>query len=303
MRYGICIPQFVPDGFDPAAFRDYLRRAEELGFESAWTQEQHLGDKPILGAVEVMTYAAACTERIRIGCSVFVTPLHQPVELAKSLSTLDQLSQGRLEVGVGTGGNRRPFGAFGITADGLVARFNEHLRIMRALWREQRVTIDGRFWQLENAMMEPKPVQAGGPPVWFGGSAPAALKRAVQHGDGFFGAGSTTTAKFAEQVKIVREEAAAAGRDDFPIAKRVYIAVDDDTAVAKERMRIALDEIYHGFGLPDLTPVSVFGTPEECVAGLRAVAEAGAERILVNPLFDQREQMERLSADVLPHVS
>lgn len=297
MRYGICIPQFVPDGFDPAAFRTFLTRAEELGFESAWTQEQHLGSKPILGAVETMTYAAAVTERIRIGCSVFVTPLHQPVELAKSLSTLDQLSQGRLEVGVGTGGSGRPFSAFGITADGFVTRFNEHLRIMRALWREEKVTFQGRFWQLENAMMEPKPVQPGGPPVWFGGSAPAALKRAAAYGDGFFGAGSTTTAKFAEQVKIIRAE-----RADFPIAKRVYVAVDDDTATAKERMRVALDEIYHGFGLPDLTPVSVYGTPDECVAGLRAVAEAGAERILINPLFDQYEQMERLSAEVLPSV-
>jgi probable F420-dependent oxidoreductase len=298
VRYGICIPQFVPNGFDPAAFRAFLSRAEELGFESAWTQEQHLGSKPILGAVETMTYAAAVTERIRIGCSVFVTPLHQPVELAKSLSTLDQLSGGRLEVGVGTGGSKRPFAAFGITGDGFVSRFTEHLQIMRALWREEKVTIQGRFWQLENAMMEPKPVQPGGPPVWFGGSAPAALKRAVKYGDGFFGAGSTTTEKFAEQVRIVRGE-----RPDFPIAKRVYIAVDDDTATAKERMRVALDEIYAGFGLPDLTPVSVYGTPDECIAGLRAVAKAGAERILVNPLFDQYAQMERLSAEVLPHVN
>src|SRR5262249_43473963 len=106
LRFAIAIPQFVADGaFDPAGFRAYLARGERLGFESAWTQEQVVGHAmPLLNPIPAMTYAAACTERLRLGCAVFVTPLHSPVHLAKSLSTLDQLSRGRLEVGVGTGG-------------------------------------------------------------------------------------------------------------------------------------------------------------------------------------------------------
>src|SRR5262249_17904565 len=132
MRFAISIPQTVPDGaFDPAAFGAYLRRAEDLGFESGWTLEQVLGTRPTLGAVETMTYAAACCERLRLGCVVFVTPLHSPLHLAKSLSTLDQLSRGRLEVGVGTGGRTRPFAAFGVDPEGLVTRFTEGLRLMR----------------------------------------------------------------------------------------------------------------------------------------------------------------------------
>ena len=97
------------------------------------------------------------------------------------------------------------------------------------------VTFDGRFWQLDGAAMEPKPFQKPHPPLWFGGSAPAALRRAVRHGDGFFGAGSSTTAEFAEQVPIVREALAEHGRDpaSFRIAKRVYIAVDDDAERAR----------------------------------------------------------------------
>src|SRR5215469_10553893 len=115
MRFAISIPQFTADGaFDPAALRAYLARAEALGFDSAWTQEQVLGTMPFLGPIETMTYAAACTERLRLGCAVLVTPLHNPVHLAKSLSTLDQLSGGRLEVGVGSGGKHRPFAAFGV---------------------------------------------------------------------------------------------------------------------------------------------------------------------------------------------
>ncbi|GAA1722505.1 LLM class flavin-dependent oxidoreductase [Fodinicola feengrottensis] len=304
MRFGISIPQDVPaDGFDPAGLRAFLTRAEELGFESAWTQEQVLSHKPTLGAIETMTYAAACTDQLRIGCSVFVTPLHSPVHLAKSLGTLDQLSQGRLEVGVGTGGKRRPFAAFGMDGEGLITRFTEGLQLMRALWTQEKVTFDGRFWQLDGMSMEPKPVQAGGPPIWFGASAEAALKRAVRLGDGFFGAGSTSTAQFVEQMRIVRAELDQQDRDPstFPIAKRVYLTIDDDTARAKERMGAALNEIYGPLGMPDLTPVSVYGSAQECVDGLRAVAAAGAERILLNPLFDQYEQMERLAAEVVPH--
>jgi hypothetical protein len=112
MRFAISIPQFYADGeFDPAAFRSYFARAEELGFHSAWAQETMLGSKPQFGPVEAMTYAAACTQRLRLGCAVFISTLYSPVHLAKSLSTLDQLSRGRIEIGVGTGGPGRQFAA------------------------------------------------------------------------------------------------------------------------------------------------------------------------------------------------
>jgi probable F420-dependent oxidoreductase len=306
MRYAISIPQFVADGaFDPAGFRAYMRRAEALGFESAWTQEQVLSTMPNVGPIEAMTYAAACTERIRLGCVVFVTPLHSPVHLAKSLSTLDQLSRGRLEVGVGTGGQGRMFSAFEVDPSSLVARFTEGLRLMKALWTEPRVTFEGRFWQLEGAAMEPKPFQKPYPPIWFGANHPAALRRAVRYGDGFFGAGSTTTARFAEQVPIVREALAEAGRDPagFRIAKRVYIAVDDDADRARQRVSDGLDRLYSYFGVSGLEPVAVHGPPDVCVQGVREVADAGAELILFTPLFDEAEQMERLAAEVVPRLS
>jgi probable F420-dependent oxidoreductase len=306
MRFAVSIPQFVADGtFDPAGLRAYLTRAEALGFDSAWTQEQVLGSMPHLGPIETMTYAAACTERLRLGCAVFVTPLHNPVHLAKSLSTLDQLSRGRIEVGVGIGGRARLSPAFGVDPGGLVARFTEGLRLMEALWTQPRVTFDGRFWQLDGAAMEPKPFQKPRPPIWLGGSHPAALRRAVEYGDSFFGAGSTTTAQFADQVRILRDTLEQQGRDaaGFRIAKRVYLAVDDDAARARQRMTTALDRLYGDFGLPDLTPVAVFGPPDACVRGLGEVAEAGADLLLLTPMFDQAEQLERLAAEVVPQLS
>jgi probable F420-dependent oxidoreductase len=305
MRFAISIPQFYGDGeFDPAAFRAYFGRVEQLGFESAWTQENVLTTSAQLGPIETMTYAAACTQRLRLGCVVLVTTLHSPAHLAKSLSTLDQLSGGRLEIGVGTGGKARPFAAFGISQDRYIARFTEGLALMKALWTQPRVTFDGEFWQLKDAAMEPKPAQKPYPPLWFGANAEPALRRAVRLGDGFFGAGSAPTARFAGQVQVVRAALAEDGRDPagFPIAKRVYIGVDDDTGRGRERMNAAMARIY-GRRVPDIETAAIAGTAADCVREVQAVADAGAELILFTTVFDQAEQAERLAAEVMPQIT
>ena len=304
MRFAIAIPQFYADGeFDPAAFRAYLTRAEELGFDSAWTQDQLLGSWNQFAPIEAMTYAAACTQRLRLGCVVFVSTLYSPVHLAKSLSTLDQLSRGRIEIGVGTGGQGRPFAAFGVDPARYVARFSEGIALMKALWTQPRVTFDGEFWQLQDAAMEPKPFQKPYPPLWFGAASEPALRRAVRLGDGFFGAGSSPTARFAEQVAVVRAALAEAGRPagSFPIAKRVYVAIDDNTGRARARMNTALTELY-GHRVEAIEAAAVAGTAADCVRELHQVAQAGAELILCTALFDQAEQMEQLAAAVIPKL-
>jgi probable F420-dependent oxidoreductase len=305
MRFGIGIPQFFSDGeFDFEAFRGYLLRAEELGFESGWTQEQVLGSSSQLNALETMTYAAACTERLRVGCAVFVTTLHSPVHLANSLATLDQLSRGRVEIGVGSGGPRKQiFPAFRVDPDRYIAQFTEGLALMKALWTDDLVTFEGEFWQVENAGMQPKPFQKPHPPIWMGGGAEAALRRAVRLGTGFFGAGSAPTARFADQVRTVRRLLAENGRDAaaFPIAKRIYILVDDDADRARRVMNDALASIY-GARIEAIESAAVAGSPAECVRGVQEVLDAGAELVLFTPVTDPGGQMERLAAEVIPRV-
>jgi probable F420-dependent oxidoreductase len=294
------MPQRFADGaFDPQLFRSFLSRAEALGFESVWTQEQVLGRFPQLGPTETMTFAAACTERIRLGCAVYVTPLHNPVHLAKSLSTLDQLSGGRLEVGVGAGGKHRPFAAFGVESATYISRFTEGVALMKACWTEPTITFDGRFWQVHGAAMEPKPIQKPYPPLWFGGGHPNALRRAVRFGGGFFGAGSTTTAQFREQVRALHTILAEEGRDvaTFPVAKRVYIHVDEDAERAAELVSENLAQIYAHISA-DFSAVAVFGSPSTCIDGVREVIDAGAELVLFTPLHDEATQMERIAAEV-----
>jgi probable F420-dependent oxidoreductase len=304
VKFAIAIPQFFADGeFDPAAFRSYFARAEELGFDSAWAQEGTLGPSPQISPLEAMTYAAACTQRMRLGCVVFVSTLHSPVRLANSLASLDQLSRGRIDVGVGTGGKMRPFAAFGMDPDRYLARFTEGIEVMKALWTQPRVTFDGEFWQLRDAQMEPKPFQKPYPPLWFGANGPVALRRAVRLGHGFFGAGSTPTARFAEQVQLVRDTLATARRPpgDFAIAKRLYIAIDNDGGRARRRMNEAMEHLY-GRRSADIEAAVVAGTPADCVAAVREAIAAGAELILFTAMFEQAEHAERLAAEVIPQL-
>ena len=151
--------------------------------------------------------------------------------------------------------------------------------------------------------MEPKPFQKPFPPLWIGANGPLALRRAVRLGNGFFGAGSTPTARFAEQVQFVREALAAAGRPaaGFPIAKRVYVAIDEDAGRARRRMNDAMERLY-GRRSADIESATVAGTPAGCVAALREVVAAGAELILFTAMFEQAEHAERLAAEVIPQL-
>jgi probable F420-dependent oxidoreductase len=302
MRFAISIPQRFADGtFDPVRLHNYLTRAEFLGFHSAWTQEVVLGPDPALAPLELMAFAAACTKRLRLGCAVFVSSLHNPVHLAKGISTLDQLSRGRVEIGIGTGGGGRMFSAFEVDPAHLVTRFTEGIQLMKACWTESPITFSGRFWQLDSASQEPKPFQKPHPPLWIGGSHPAAVRRALHYGNGFFGAGSSTTAQFAQQVHVLRAALSEAQQDPstFQIAKRVYIAIDDNVTRAHERVDAGLKQIY---GTSGRSAVAVYGPPSACIAGLREVAAAGAELIQLQSLFDDDEQMERMAAEVLNEV-
>ena len=311
MRFAISIPQFYADGeFSPAEFRAYFTKAEALGvYESAWAQEMPLSASPQLAPLEAMTYAAACTSSLRLGCTVFVSTLHSPVHLAKNLATLDQLSGGRLEVGVGSGGPRRPFAAFGISGDRYVARFTEGIALMKALWTQSPVTFDGEFWQLKDAAMEPKPYQKPHPRLWFGGSAEAAVRRGVRLCGGFFGAGSSSAEAFASQVSVARKALAALGRregfgpGEFPIAKRVYIGIDSSGASrARQRVNDALARMY-GQRVPAIESAAVAGSLSDCVPAVRAVIDAGAELVLFTPLYEVPEHMEQIAAELIPRLA
>lgn len=306
IRFGVASPQIhfeSPLNLDE--IQTYIRRAEALGYHSLWVQEQS-GLKSsafALESVSMLSYAAALTQTIRLGVAVFIINLRNPLQLAKSLASLDQLSRGRLLVGVGLGGVTRLYQAYGLSAEARVARFNEALALMKRLWSEEDLTFEGKFWQVKGASLRPRPFQSPHPPIWFGGHAPAALKRAVQHGSGFIGAGSSSTADFQSQVGLIRAALAEAKKhpDEFTIGKRVYLAVDVDRERAAKRLREWFGSYY---GKPELADrVAIWGNRDDCVAQLRDLVAAGAQLLVLNPVFDLAAHLETLASDVIPRVS
>jgi probable F420-dependent oxidoreductase len=308
VRFSISIPQLDYDRFDDLGVKDYLVRAEELGFEGGWTMEQVVGGSPQIAPLQMLAYAAACTTRLRLGVAVLITTLHDPLQLAWAVTGVDRLSHGRVDVGVGHGGNFRPFEAFGVQKSTFISYFTEGIELMKAAWSDEpKVTFHGRFRDVDGLPISPKPVQRPHPPLWIGGTAPKALARAVRLGDAFIGAGSSTTQTFAKAVQTVRHELEEQGKDatQFPIGKRVYLMIDDDAERARERVVAGLHRIYGD--MPGIEKVPVSGTPDEVAQGVREVIDAGAEMVLLNPVgtsvAEDREQMERLAAEVIPQLT
>lgn len=300
---GIAIPQsFANPSIDADVIRRFLPRAEALGYEGLWVQEQIVGDQPILEPVTLLTYAAALTTKPHLGTSVLITVIRNPVQLAKSLASLDQLSRGRLIVGVGVGGAHVPEAVFGVSSEYRGRRFVEGLQVMKALWTQPRASMSGEFWRFENVAMEPKPAQKPHPPLWFGARESVALKRAARLGDGWMGAGSSSSADFVKQAELLRRFLADAKRnpDEFPISKRVYIAVDDDRARAERRLRDWFGMRYRSADMA--SRVAIWGSRAECIDKLGEIVRAGARHLLLNPVFDEMDHLELLASDVIPKL-
>jgi len=304
---GIEIPQAFLDGpIDLKHIESFVIRAEELGYESLWTQERIVGDFAMLEPVTLMSYVAALTSKLRIGSSVLLTVLRNPVQLAKSLSTLDQLSGGRLIVGVGLGGVAgrhiaESENVFGYSSERRVTRFTEGIRVMKLLWTEEKATFDGVFWNFADIPMEPKPLQTP-LPLWFGGHAEPALKRAVAMGHGWMGAGSSSTERFVKEFGRITRFLEEANRDPatFAISKRVYLAVDDNRDRAEKRLRKFFAIRYKKADLAN--QVAIWGSRQEIIDKLSEVLNAGAQHLVLNPVFDEMEHLELLAKDVVPKL-
>ncbi|HXW85325.1 MAG TPA: LLM class flavin-dependent oxidoreductase [Candidatus Binataceae bacterium] len=299
---GISIPQtFDKRPIDLELIRRFAPRAEELGYDSLWVQEQLIGDACVLEPVTLLTYVAALTSKARLGTAVLLTAIRNPVHLAKSLASLDQLSGGRVTLGVGIGGPQTPHEIFGIPRERRPQRFVEGLRVIRALWSEPKASVAGEFWRFENVAMEPKPVQRP-LPIWFGAREPLGLKRAARHGDGWMGPGSSSSAEFVKHVGLLRGYFAESKRDlaKFPLSKRVYLAIDDDRARAERRLKEWFGVRYRN---AEMAPrVAIYGSLEQVTGKLRELVDAGAQHLLLDPVFDHEHHAELLARAVVPKL-
>ena len=192
-------------GSSPDGIRRVAEAAEELGFDSVWTTE-HIIVGPeavnpygrVYDPLVTLGWIAGWTERIGLGTSIVLVPLHHPMHLAKEVATLQELSGGRFTLGVGLGWHRDEFDFMGVEFAGRGRRADEAIRLMRALWSGER-DFEGRFWSFRNATSEPHPSQQ--PEIWIGGSSDRAIRRARELGDVWH----PSRGSDAEHVRRVRE--------------------------------------------------------------------------------------------------
>jgi probable F420-dependent oxidoreductase len=214
----------------PANIVEVAHTAERLGYESLWSFQRTLfpaGNpipepyREVHDPIAVSAYLAAVTERIRIGIAIVNLPFYSPIVLAKMLTSIDILSGGRLDAGLGLGWNPDEFAAAGVAIERRGARAEEFVQCLRAIWTDDPVEFAGEFYSLPPSHVDPKPVQQPHPPLLFGGAAEPALRRAGRLGAGWISASRFEASNVPGAVEIVRAAAADAGRD--PDALRVII--------------------------------------------------------------------------------
>jgi len=302
---GIELPQVFFDGpVDMEHIRKFATRAETLGYDSLWLQERIVGDITMLEPVTLLSYVAAITAKLKLGTSVILLPLRNPVQLAKAYSTLDVMSNGRAIMGVGLGGGHLGSheDVFGYSREGRVTRFTEAVQIIKLLWTESKASFQGRYWNFKDVSMEPKPVQRPHLPIIFGGHHENALRRSVKYANGWMGAGSSSSGSFIRESARIRDMLAEARRDPttFHFAKRVYLAVDNDEARAERRIREWFGGRYKN---ADLGPkVSIWGSAAKCTEKIQEIVNAGAQQIVFNPMFDEIEHVEICAKEIMPHL-
>jgi probable F420-dependent oxidoreductase len=206
----------------PKDLASFAARAEEAGYATLWTFQRLLVPErsqmdpvyqSVLDPMVALGFAAAGTSRIRLGVALINMPYVSPGYLAKQATTVDVLSNGRLDLGLGIGWLREEFVLTGASMGRRGARAEEYLQVLRTLWADEVSRFDGEFYTVPPGRQEPKPVQRPGPPVILGGMSRAAMERAGRAADGWMTSSRADLSRISENIKVVRTAAAEAGRD------------------------------------------------------------------------------------------
>ena len=274
--------------------------AEASGFDSCFFGEHHQDEDGFLPSpLIVATAVAARTERLKVGTSVILLPLHHPVRVAEDVITLDLVSKGRVILGVGIGYQPADFSAFAVPMEHRVALFEEGVEIIRRCWSGEPFSFRGKHYTLEDVRIRPRPFQQPGPPLWIGASVPAAVRRAALLADAFVGTPSTGLDNALALVSAYKDAARTAGRPARVVLMRdAWVAktrAEADAVYGPEVMAAYRYYWQHRlaefknippdteFTLPNLAPDRlILGDPETCVKEFQRWHEAtGADYFLL----------------------
>ena len=310
VKYGVAMRNFTafPQLPDARALVDYGVRMEELGFESVWVWDHILlgvdPHFPIIESLSLLTAVAARTSRIKLGTGVLVLPLRNPVVLAKQLSSIDLISNGRLILGLASGWYKREFDAVGVPFEKRGSIMDQNLEIMTRLWQEDMVRAEYPPHNLRNSVMFPKTVQKPRPKILIGGYVDRVLKRAGTKGDGWL-TYFYTPESFTKSWEKVRRFAEEAGRDPSTLesTNQLPIMAGKSRAGVEGPMNEWLRTEWDYAGWSDSTAASaIMGTVDDCVAQLRAHLATGVDRIILVPYRYEMEQVELVAKEIIPRL-
>ena len=281
-------------------YTEFFRSAESLGFHSLWVIDRVFHPVNIIEPLTLLTCAASVTSRVRLGTAVLLFVLRNPILVAKTTATLDYLSGGRLTLGISLGGRDNEFEPLGVSMKRRVSRFTEGLTLLRQLWSERDVSFHGRYFNMDNVNVDPKPVQRPGIPIIMGGSADAVLKRSAEDADGWVAGGAGDAEGFRQAWEKISSYAQAVGKDSAALesAKPIYTNVGDNRQHCKEQLE-AFTHAYYGPQY-DVENNCAFGSPEECAEKIQAFIDAGAKTMVLGPTWPDVGQIRRIAEQVVP---
>ena len=297
MKFGVTIPNNWGIE-DPQQVLAFGPLAEELGYDSVWVMDhlfnngyirERLDDKPYYNPLATLSYLAATTKNVLLGTSVLVLPYHNPIDLAKYTATLDQMSGGRVTLGVGVGAMTEEFSALGISMKRRGSLTNECIAIMKELWTNEDPSYHSRRWNFSDLKFSPKPLQKPHIPIWVGGASPGALQRAATMGDGWHPSG-VTAEDYSISRRNIQELAVAAGRNPESLTWSARVEVEAHGAPSSDRAasraRISASNV------------------DQMIAGIAAYQTAGVEHIVLalntGEVARITELMETIAQRVIP---
>jgi probable F420-dependent oxidoreductase len=289
MKFGIILPNYGPQATRDGII-DSANTAEKVGFDSVWLTD-HLAlpeaDARVFGhiyeSLTTLSYLAAITKTIRLGLSTLVLPQRNPIEVAKSLATLDNLSGGRLIVSAGIGWSKGEYQNLGYDFHNRGKRMNEAIKILRTCWSGQRiVSFEGEFYRFDDVVFSPAPVQPGGPPLWIAGGSKIALNRAISLGDGWHPNGSSPT----HLQESLQNSQFIPQLHSFSIAVRLGILLGDNPEPGQSGL--------------------ISGSNEQIINQIKSYQNAGMNYAIlhfrVNSQSDRERDIKRFMQEIAPSI-
>ena len=322
MKFGVFLNQYYTEDseFGVGNLYEQVELMEDVGFDSATLGERHIHEEGFVEPITALAAIAARTERLELGTAAMLPALYNPLHLAEQVAMIDEISGGRAAFGAALGYRERELAPFDVEMDERVGKFLESITLLKRLWSESSVTHDGDYWSFDDVFLSPRPDEV---PVWIGGHADIAIKRAAYRGDAWIASASSTTSDLEEQIGVYEDALDEFGmsreENDVILMRDCYVADSVDAArEAIEPYLLNLYRLYARWGqtymdenevevdYDELDEKFVIGTPEDCIEQLRTYEDLGVDHVLIRCQFPGQPQesamtcLERFGEEVIP---